>query len=80
MGIMHILGQIRLEIPLASTINFKYILYLSIWHRNEIRAWFASPLSKLNTIFNAIFIDGKKVAHKKNKNEFYEFQEKLWFS
>ena len=26
MGIMHILGQIRLEIPLANTINSKYIL------------------------------------------------------
>ena len=47
--------------------------------RNKSMICLAAALTE-HYFFNGIFIDGKKVAHKKNKNEFYDFQKKLWFS
>ena len=79
---MHILGQIRPELPLPSTINSKYIHnYLShlASERNKNMICLAATLTE-HYFLMAFSSMVKKVTHKKNKNEFYDFQEKLWSS
>ena len=76
---MHILGQIRLKLPLASTIIKIYYLSHLASERNNSMICLAAILTE-HYFLMAFSQMVKEMAHKKNKNEFNDFEEKAWFS